>query len=99
MLIDGSFASRKNNPNDIDLVVIVEEKLISNLTPTEIKTFKCSLEQRKLLQYEGIHAFLVVKYAENHSKHILFQSDFLHWISFFSKDRKGNNKGILKLNF
>ncbi len=96
VLIDGSFTSRKINPNDIDIVVIIDSKIVKAI---DVTGFRCNLSQKKLVNYSGVHAFVIEKFEENNTKFILFQADFLHWLSFFSKDRKGNKKGILKIIF
>lgn len=97
-LIDGSFVTQKQNPNDIDLVVFIDYELFSSKIK-ELKNFKCDYSQPKgLLLYPGIHAFMVEKYPETHKKYLIYQADYLQWLfEDFGKDRKGRKKGMLQI--
>jgi hypothetical protein len=96
MLIDGSFVTRKMNPNDIDLVIFIDISLLKKIETRALNKFRCSPMQRKLIDYEKIDAYIVEKYPEGHRKYAVFISEYTSWLFFFTKDRKGNKKGILR---
>lgn len=98
ILIDGSFVTKKENPNDIDLVVFVDYMVFQE-RKNDLSKFKCDYSQPKgLLAYPGIHAFMVEMYPETHKKYLVYQADYLQWlVDDFGKDRKGRRKGMLQL--
>jgi hypothetical protein len=97
ILIDGSFVTNKENPNDIDIVVVILNSTISNIDEGLLSNFRCTLLQRKLTHYQGVHAFIIEEFEHNHPKFLTYRADILHWIDFFSKSRTGDKKGILRL--
>ena len=99
VLIDGSFVTKKLHPNDIDLVIIVDSFTLEAIIDKELEKFRCHLAKKELENYKGIHAFIIEKYPESDRKYPLFRSGYLYWTSFFSKDRKGYKKGLLRLIF
>jgi hypothetical protein len=99
ILIDGSFVTKKQNPNDIDILVIIPHDFLKKIDDRKILDFRCNMEQKKLTNYTGIHAFIIEEFSQNHPKYLIYQADRLHWISFFSQDRKGNKKGLLRLKY
>lgn len=93
IFIDGSFVTKKENPNDIDLVVFIDYEIF-NQNEEVLRGYRCNLKQRKLINYVGIDAYIEKLYPFEHPHYNL---DYLHWLNFFSKDRKGRKKGFLLL--
>ena len=87
LVIDGSFATSKPDPGDIDLL------LVANLSADSSGTFgdllKSYCYDRHFTQMEfGCEAFVV------------FGSDELQdWLDFFGHDRQGNVRGLLQMRF
>ena len=97
--IDGSFVSNKINPKDIDLVNLIDHKLVEQYEH-ELGRF-IMLEGKKIY---GVDGYIVTIYPEGHPKYVLTQSDLVYWESWFSKSRKNvkkqrHPKGFLELEF
>ncbi len=90
--VDGSFATLKEKPNDIDVVSFVpfevylsEEKRLAQLK----KTF-----------YPTLDLYHVCDYEKTHSNFIYSQSDRIEWLHLFSRIRGQKlNKGFIKIYF
>lgn len=93
VFIDGSFVTQKENPNDIDLVIFIDYEVFDE-NEKILREYRCNLKQRKLANYAGIDAYIEKLYPLEHPHHHL---DYLYWLNFFSKDRKGIKKGFLLL--
>lgn len=91
-LINGSFVTKKLNPNDIDLVVFIDYQ-VYELHENNIVKFK-----RGGL-YQCIEAFIEKAYPLGHPFRIRYESDLLYWNDLFTKDRKERKKGYLKIHF
>lgn len=89
--LDGSFATRKNKPNDIDLVLFVDYQIFDML---EVRLW----ELKKLYKKE-IDAYFVSVYPETHELNRLTKSDRIYWLNQFSDDRLGRKKGIIQIHF
>lgn len=86
--IDGSFSTHKENPGDIDLVVVIDAGAVNQLTIEQQLLLKQIGEDHKTVrhQYE-CDAFIVLNQAD----------DFIYWEDFFSRDRNNTLKGIPKI--
>jgi len=89
--LDGSFATRKNHPNDIDLVLFVDYQTFDML--------EGHLWELKKSHKKEIDAYFVSVYPEAHDLHRLTKSDRIYWLNQFSDDRLGRKKGIIQINF
>lgn len=87
--IDGSFASLKTNPGDMDLMFFIEHNLYN-----ELEVVLRELRNR----FQLLDVYFIKSYPEEHPKFFLTNFDKLDWLHFFTKDRYKNKKGILKIN-
>lgn len=90
--INGSFVTRKRTPKDLDLVTFLDYETFETLE-TELMPFK------GFVNYPGIDAYIEKVYPASHPFNIRYQSDYLYWTEFFSKNREGQRKGFLKIEF
>ena len=86
--IDGSFASLKANPGDMDVVFFIDYK-IYNTNESRLIDLKKN--------YSLLDIYFIKSYPKEHSNYFLTNFDKLDWLHFFTKDRHNNKKGILKL--
>lgn len=91
MWLDGSFATQKENPNDIDVVFFVYFELFEKFEEWLYETRK---KYRK-----DIDAYFVPVYPDNHPLQRLTKSDRIYWLNQFLDDRNGRKKGILQINY
>lgn len=91
--IDGSFVTKKKNPNDIDLVVFV------NANEYEYKKGQLWGFKEKY-KYQDLDIHLVPVYPYNH-KNRVFITDYLtsDYYKLFDSDRADNKKGFIQLKF
>lgn len=97
--INGSFTTKKENPNDIDIVYFLEHSVAQVHEPILFERFSYP----ETLTAYGVDAYLVKLFPENHLHHLRTQSDKLYWISKFSRTRKNRRgtafrKGFLEIN-
>jgi hypothetical protein len=88
--IDGSFATLKDKPNDIDVVTFV---------PSEVYlTEEKQLTQLKKAFYPTLDLYHVCNYDEKHRNFAYTQSDRFEWLHLFSRIRGQKfSKGFIKI--
>ena len=93
--LNGSFATQKANPNDLDCVIFVDFEVYDTLE-TKLQVFK-SLQYKK---ENYLDIYFVKTYPKEHKKKFFEDIDTKEWFFLFTKTRKKNiNKGFLQLNF
>lgn len=98
--IDGSFISKKENPNDIDLVTIIDFRDYD----FNKSIFETRFQPANVRKEFGVDGYIIRKYPKKHPKHFFTHSDSLYWKSLFGKTKvnrakKQFPKGIIQLNF
>lgn len=97
--VNGSFVTRKENPNDIDLVYFLHAGIVERF-----ETILCDrFSYPESVNLYEMDAYLIRLYQEDHLFHIHTVSDRAHWIDFFTKTRKNrrgtaHKKGFLEIN-
>lgn len=69
--IDGSFATSKEYPNDIDFVTFINHEVFEAKEKLIHENFRLEGAKKKY----GVDAYTVRQYYEGHSKYMLNQSD------------------------
>lgn len=90
--VNGSFTTRKLNPNDLDLVTFIDYRIYGE-KESLLERFKRPGE------FEGIDAYIEKSYPEDHRFFIRYQTDLLYWNDLFTKNRQGQKKGYFKIFF
>ena len=85
--INGSFISTKINPRDIDLVNLIDYKLVSTYE-TELKRFTTSLGKEEY----GVDGYIVKVYPEEHKEYTRMESTLIYWQNWFSTSRRNRSK-------
>ncbi|MBC7774250.1 MAG: hypothetical protein H7246_02330 [Phycisphaerae bacterium] len=94
--INGSFATKKTFPNDIDVVTFLDYR---NLPLMEEKL------SHRLYNTKTLDCYFVISYPEDHQSHNLYKMDYAEWNFLFSTTRrdmktgKTKNKGFIQLDF
>ena len=88
MILNGSFTSLKRNPNDLDIVVLLNWEDFQKIEPLLEEQF-----HRKTLIKNRLDIFFLIIYPESHPNHRLTDLDYLYWVNLFSRTRP-NRKGI-----
>jgi hypothetical protein len=104
ILIDGSFVSNKENPNDIDFVFVIPINLLENklfLEKLQKQFYAFKNKKNRLLDF-----YIIPDTVENSTDEFKLKAEKLltYWTDFFGKTRKDDfgkqyEKGILKIEF
>ena len=96
--LNGSFTSKKLNPNDLDILMFVETETFYSF---EHQLSKIKEKYKKL----SLDIYFIIKRNEQDADYFHYQSDYVEWYSLFSKTKakKGTNtrykKGFIQINF
>ena len=86
-IVDGSFVTDKYEPGDIDLLVVLKPEALYARTLKDLVQELCS-DRNEIKERFGCEAFPVTgSESENYQG----------WLDFFSKDRKGDIRGLLRV--
>ena len=96
-LIDGSFVTKKENPQDIDLVVFIDYDVFED-NSSKLKKF---VYPDSVIAY-GLDCYIVKVYPETHKLYFAYKADMAYWISQFDKTKPGKRnkrtpKGFLEI--
>ncbi len=97
--INGSFVTKKENPNDIDIVTFLDYEIYEKRGEQTLDQFwTFSLED------QGIDSYIVKKYPKGHTNYLGFITLQNQWIDTYSstnpkKEGKILPKGFLKITF
>jgi hypothetical protein len=97
--IDGSFCSKKSNPNDIDVLVEVE----FGDNEEEIVALQQMIRQFRIERQTLVDCYVLIVYPKDHTLHSWYKSDYIYWLNqwgFTQPNRRKEKfrKGILRLN-
>ena len=97
--IDGSFVTKKQVPEDVDLVTFIAAESVEAIG-TRIDDFKYPLSIEKY----GVDAYIVKVYERKHKQYPLYIGDQMYWMDNFDKTRRNRNgiklpKGFLEINY
>jgi len=96
--VNGSYTTTKPKPNDIDLVIHFDGLKLhydANLQK-EAKRLTNKDEMKKTYKCHPQCVLVYPKYMIDLYK--LYEREYNHWLKWFSKDKKGNQKGLLEFN-
>lgn len=97
--IDGSFATKKPEPRDFDLVTFIDYDTAKRHNK-DLKDFKYP----NSLSIFGIDGYIVLEYPRDHANYPLYIGDRAYWMDVFDKTRRNRNgikypKGFLEVLF
>jgi hypothetical protein len=83
MVLDGSFVTNKENPNDIDLIVVLKPSVLHDPMSG---AFVGQMSDRASIKHQySIDAFPVIDEG----------TEYNDWVSYFIVDRQSNVRGLL----
>lgn len=95
--VDGSFTTNKNDPNDVDLVVLADGDLVDALTPDQKRALE-ALVSGKVTQGRYLcDAYFCPIYPENHPLFAQSRPQRKYWMGEFGYDRCDVPKGIVHM--
>jgi hypothetical protein len=96
-LLDGSFVSTKNDPNDIDLVCFADADVIDNLSPLDKQKFHNLVMGKSTQSFYNCDAYFCPTVPENDSRYSHCRQNRKYWIGEFGYDRNEKPKGVLRI--
>lgn len=94
--INGSFSTRKENPNDIDMVLIIEKDLLDNVPEDKHDIMRVLIDPNQARIKYKCDAYLLVKVDQGHIAYSDYTSNRSYWRGWFSFDRRERPKGIIR---
>ncbi len=97
--IDGSFVSTKENPNDIDMLFIIDKEALDNLPHDAQNIFSQELFNKNVaIEKYKCDVYLLVRVPEEDPNYLKFVNKRNYWRGQFGFDRYDIPKGIIKIN-
>ena len=98
--INGSFVTRKNNPNDIDFVSLLDFEIHA----AKLKEIDLHFRLAGAKAKYGVDAYSVPVFSKEHKSYDNTQSELAYWTHWFSSSKKNRNKqkfpkGFIEINF
>lgn len=85
--IDGSFATKKSEPGDLDLIIFLDYELVKKIEH-QLTDFKYP---NSLSKFE-LDAYIVLVYPREHRNYPLYIGDRMYWMDLFDKHKR-NRRG------
>ncbi|GAB2589479.1 DUF6932 family protein [Spirosoma areae] len=97
--IDGSFVTNKLNPNDIDIVVLVDDSLYDTRQSVIDDSFRLAGAKRL---FPGLDVYTVRCYRAESRKYYITEYDLAYWYNWFTQTKpnrfgKRFRKGFVQL--
>lgn len=94
--VNGSYTTRKENPNDIDVVSLVIHSDQLNAKSHLLIKFLTNGGSKEQYLVDG---YFIPMYPENDPRYTITQYWINYWSNWFGMDRQGRPKGIIQLSF
>lgn len=93
LLIDGSFITEKIDPDDIDFVLCSPAQFIEEATFDQGKLMY-DIAHKDMKAEFRCHTFTCFRWPQGHPNHLQGEKWRKDWIDWFSKSRRGEEKGL-----
>lgn len=94
--VNGSYTTTKENPNDIDIVNLIEHDDNLNSKSHLLEKFLTKGGSKDTYLVDG---YFVPVYPDNDPRFQITEHWRNYWLNWFGKDRQGKQKGIIQLSF
>ena len=97
--IDGSFLTKKIDPDDVDLLVVIQEQDFSmGMTIPVKRDALMHIVKQEFTIPAKCDSYLSIEYPPGHIRHALGQKQRVYWLKQFGESRSGEKKGIAFLD-
>jgi hypothetical protein len=96
--VNGSFTTKKLNPNDIDVVIHFDGMKIRQNKTLHNHIEKLIDKNEMKLRYKCHPQFVLVYPKTLPDFYSYYIQRYEYWLKWFSRDRSGNNKGLIEFN-
>jgi hypothetical protein len=94
--IGGSFVTQKLNPNDIDVVTLVEVSETFDINAPNVKKFTTKGYSK---ENYAVDSYMIPVYDTQDIKYFITQEAVIYWKNWLSHDREYRKKGFIQLNY
>lgn len=92
--VDGSFTTEKPEPDDVDMLLVIDHKLL-NLVPVMFQQHVEKLLDRSFIKHNyNIDLLLLYKNCKGSN----YDNDRMYWRGVFCHDREDTPKGIVRMS-
>lgn len=95
--VDGSFASNKNDPGDIDMVVFIDAQTVDSLPHDQQIALAALVAGKDTREEFFCDAYFCLVYPDGHPSADHARTQRKYWMGEFGYDRKDTPKGILHI--
>lgn len=96
--IDGSYTTNKPKPGDIDLTVHFDATKSDNLKNIHIMERRYFFDKKYIHKIYECHTQYVPVYPKDDARYALTKIQREKWRKHFTKDRQGNQKGLIEMS-
>ncbi len=89
--VDGSYVTKKSNPQDIDIINFVDFEIYESII---IKSEE--LKNNFIKDKFNLDTHFIAIYPESHPKYFFFKSDSAYWNDWFSKTNPKHDRRKIK---
>ena len=95
--LDGSYATMKLDPGDVDIVIHLEGREVEGLDAVQETTLSALVAGKTTQGVWRCDSYPLVEYPDGHPLRALYEDMRDYWIDFFGHDRLGNPKGVVRV--
>jgi hypothetical protein len=92
--IDGSFVTKKSEPQDIDLITFIDFKIVEVLNDS-LTDYKYPASKTIF----GVDAYIIRTYPTDHKYYLSYRADQAYWMDHFSRTRRNRIGNKLQKDF
>lgn len=94
--VDGSFVTNKNDPGDVDLLMLIDASVVDAIPPHLKPLFKALVAGKLTKATHHCDAYYCPVYPETHPAYEQGRQQRKYWMGEFGYDRKDVPKGIVQ---
>ncbi len=95
--LDGSYVTREQEPQDIDMVSHLPHDAVDRLDDAGKAMLTGLVAGHRSRDLHACDSFFLVTYPEGHPQHALYQQALQYWDGLFGHDRSGSPKGYVEV--
>jgi hypothetical protein len=95
--LDGSYVTRKLDPDDIDMVTHIDGGALDALDPADKALLRGLVSDKASQHLHGCDSYWCAVYPPTHPQHAVYRQAFDYWDKWFGQDRNGQPKGYVEV--
>jgi hypothetical protein len=95
--LDGSYVTREQEPQDIDMVSHLPHDTVDGLDEAGKAMLLGLIAGYRSRDLHACDSFVLVAYPDGHPQHAVYQQVLRYWDNLFGHDRSGTPKGFVEV--